>query len=175
MNKFKEFICKLFHIETYKDKYESCKKQLEEVWENYDIALCVIESYKEEAEEDAKEIERLRGLCTEPLKVIEEEVNVVTEQYEKCLADINNLVESEESMKNRAFSEGRAAAYSEMGIWRLDALERGNILAMDKEGNVVEVFNNLEDIECTDDINPESANESDMNGEIVIEDLIEEY
>lgn len=171
MNKFQEFICKLFHIETYKDKYENCKKKLEEVWENYDIALSVIECYKEEAEIDAKQIERLTRLCDDPLKVINDEIDEVTSQYESCLDDLKYLVSTQENIEHRAFAEGRAAAYAELGVWNIDAHERDNVLVMDRYGNVFELLT-LEDVECDEDINPESITEEDMKGEISLDDLL---
>lgn len=175
MNIFQKFICKLFHIETYKRKYESCKKQLEEVRENYDIALSVIECYREEADLDAKEIERLKGICEDPLKVINDEISELTSQYESCVDDLKYIASTQENLKHRAFAEGRAAAYAELGVWNIDAHECDDALVMDRDGNIFELLtleDVLEEAEFDEDINPESMTEQDMNCEISLDDLL---
>lgn len=177
MNIFQKFICKLFHIETYKHKYESCKKQLEEVQENYDIALSLIECYKVEVDVDAKEIERLKAICEDPLKVIDEEINEVASNYQSCVDDLKYIISTHENLEHRAFAEGRAAAYAELGIWSIDAYECDDVLVMDRDGNVFELLT-LEDVlvegEFDEDINPESVTEQDMNFEINLDDLLDD-
>ena len=177
MNIFQKFICKLFHIETYEHKYESCKKQLHEVRENYDIALSLIECYKEEAVLDAREIERLEAIYEDPLKVINDEVNKIASIYQSCVDDLKYIISTHENLEHRAFAEGRAAAYAELGVWNIDAHECGDTLVMDRDGNVFELLtleDVLEEAEFDEDINPESVTEQDMNVEINLDDLLDD-
>lgn len=172
MKRFKKFICKLFHIETYEKKYEECEKQCKELKENQVILLNIVDSYKRDIELANNEINRLKEICKEPLAKIDEAVNEISSQYELCANECEELINKQDRLINKAFAEGRAAAYSEMGIWRLDAIEHGNRLVMDRNGNVFELLE-LEDIECTDDIDPERVSDKDIIGEIDLDDLIE--
>ena len=177
MNIFQKFICKLFHIETYEHKYESCKKQLHEARENYDIALSLIECSKEEAVLDAREIERLKGICEDPLKVINEEINEVASNYQACVDDLKYVISTQGNVQHQAFAEGRAAAYAELGVWNIDAHECGDTLVMDRDGNVFELLtleDVLEEAEFDEDINSESVTQQGMNVEINLDDLLDD-
>ena len=66
-------------------------------------------------------------------------------EYEDLIALEKATIDGAEEKIHRAFHEGRYAAYSEMGIWRLDALKDGNRLVMDKDGNVFELLE-VEDV-----------------------------
>lgn len=171
MNKFKEFICRLFHIKTYEKLVLEYSKKFDQFKENENIMKDVISSYQKELNDAYDEISRLKEICKEPLAKFDEAVNEISAQYELCANECEELVNKQDRLVNKAFAEGRAAAYSEMGIWRLDAIEHGNRLVMDKNGEVFELLE-LEDIECTDDIDPERVSEKDMNGEIELDDII---
>lgn len=77
----------------------------------------------------------------------------------------------EEELKHRWIAEGRQAAYFDMGIWNLEAHERGNVLVMNKEGDIFELITELEDVEG-DQNSPEMLDEY-LGNEITIDDLAE--
>lgn len=172
MNMFKKLICKLFRITTYERKYEECEKKYTELLENYVCLSDVVESYKKDLDQANKEIDKLREICKEPLAKIDEVVNEITAQYEVCAKECQDLIEEQDRMRNKAFAEGRASAYSELGIWRLDAIEHGNRLIMDKDGNVFELLE-VEDVKITEEDVKNADEDKALAGEIELDDLVE--
>lgn len=154
MDKIKKFIIKLFRIKTYETEYNKCNSELNQLKSAYNISLSVIESYKHDLEVATSNIERLTKVCEEPLALIDKEVSAVVEQYEQCVEDFRDLAEKYDRMQYKSYAEGRAAAYSEMGIWNIESHERGNCLVQLKDGSVVELIN--QDLM---DVSSESDNE----------------
>ena len=85
----------------------------------------------------------------------------IIEELEKKTAEIEQ--EYKDRMEHKWYGIGRQDAYREMGIWRLDALERGNRLVMDACGNVYELLE-------LQDVKPEDTGMVTDDG-IIIDDL----
>lgn len=110
-----------------------------------------VEYYKNQ--EDVKE------LADKYIKIIQ----IYQDSATRCEAMIEDMEDKLKRMYNKGFTEGRMAAYSEMGIWRLDAIEAGNRLVMDKNGDVYELLE-------LQDVKPEDTGKVEDDG-IVIDDL----
>lgn len=113
------------------------------------------------------------------VKLIREDADQAYEIYVKLANKCDKMIEEMEQIAHREFARGRQAAYSEMGIWRLDALDAGNRLVMDACGNVYELLNDLEDVKASDDnVNTvstqefEKAVEDYLGSEIELDDLV---
>ena len=114
------------------------------------------------------------------VKLIREDADQAYEIYVKLATKCDKMIEEMEQIAHREFARGRQAAYSEMGIWRLDALDAGNRLVMDACGNVYELLNDLEDVKPDDNDNVntvstqefEKAVEDYLGSEIEIDDLL---
>lgn len=143
MNWFKEFIVKLFGIKTYEREYTEYKSMYEDLQKTHNISLAVIETYK-------KDLEDLTLINEDPLEYIHKQIDDTVSAYEECVNDLEEMTKKQEQLEHRAFANGRQAAYSEMGIWRLNALKAGNCLVCDEEGNVFELLQNLEDVKAED-------------------------
>ena len=113
------------------------------------------------------------------VKLIREDADQAYEIYVKLATKCDKMIEEMEQIAHREFARGRQAAYSEMGIWRLDALDAGNRLVMDACGNVYELLNDLEDVKASNDnVNTvstqefEKAVEDYLGSEIELDDLV---
>lgn len=114
------------------------------------------------------------------VKLIREDADQAYEIYVKLATKCDKMIEEMEQIAHREFARGRQAAYSEMGIWRLDALDAGNRLVMDACGNVYELLNDLEDVkpDDNDSVNTVSTSEFEkavedyLGSEIEIDDLV---
>ena len=114
------------------------------------------------------------------VKLIREDADQAYEIYVKLATKCDKMIEEMEQIAHREFARGRQAAYSEMGIWRLDALDAGNRLVMDKNGDVYELLNDLEDVkpDDNDNVNTVSTSEFDkavedyLGSEIELDDLV---
>ena len=114
------------------------------------------------------------------VKLIREDADQAYDIYVKLATKCDKMIEEMEQIAHREFARGRQAAYSEMGIWRLDALDAGNRLVMDACGNVYELLNDLEDVKADDNdsVNTVStqefkkAVEDYLGSEIEIDDLL---
>ena len=106
----------------------------------------------------------------EKVQTIREDADQAYEIYVKLAQKCDKMIDEIEQIGHREFARGRQAAYSEMGIWRLDALDAGNHLVMDKNGDVYELLEDLEDVKASDDAVVNTVSTS----EIEIDDLTEE-
>ena len=106
----------------------------------------------------------------EKVQTIREDADQAYEIYVKLATKCDKMIDEIEQIGHREFARGRQAAYSEMGIWRLDALDAGNHLVMDKNGDVYELLEDLEDVKASDDAVVNTVSTS----EIEIDDLTEE-
>ena len=168
MNWFKKFICRIFKIKTYMSEYNQYKSMYENVQKNYNLTLAIVDTYKLDLAEANEKIAELNKLSADPIAYVDEQMSKAIEKYETCANELEELANKQEQLKHKYIAEGRQIAYSEMGIWRLDAIKDGNCLVMDKEGNIFELLQNLEDIKetITDDV------EDVIEDKIEIEDLV---
>lgn len=163
----KELITKLFDIETYESEYAAVSKELALVKHEFDIvtgANDVLARKVVDLEDKVKEISEEPDLYAE--KKIDEIV-------ERC----------KNQWYNRGFSDGRMSTFSEVGIWNIDAHERGNVLVRlsnDDDAEIVELLRDeLVDVIADDDVHSERvkrvdvANVTDETGDVDIPDEIE--
>lgn len=151
----KEKLAEMFGIDTYKkenDKLATDNNRLAKELEHQKATTMTLTDTLIDLEL------KIQLLKKEPEKYIQEEVQRQVELFERTY---------KERLKHRYKAEGRFEAYSEMGIWRLKAIKHGNCLVMDKNGEVYELLQDLEDVKADAD----SLMTSD--DEITIDDLIE--
>ena len=135
MNIIKKWICKLFGLSNELDFY---KKKCEFYKTDYEIAQTIIESYKRDLRDKEQQIKELRKMNEDPVAYVENALKASTEAYERCIADMDNLMDEMERVKHKAYARGRMDAYAEMGIKALDARMNGETLYCDLDGNVIE-------------------------------------
>ena len=123
----KKWICKIF-------KYEDLKH-------DYEFAKAVIESYKREIAENNKAIAELKEICADPISYVENALKESAEAYEKCVADMEELLAKQDRLEHKAYARGRSDAYAEMGIKALDARMNGETIYCDWDGNVIDEMN----------------------------------
>ena len=123
----KEWIIKLFKINTYEEEY----KKYEKLYQN---ALTEIEVIKSVAKNYKRELENLKDICDDSIKTSEDALATA----EDVLAMVNDPDRKRECYEHRAYASGRQDAYAEMGIKALDARTGGKILYVDHDDNLIE-------------------------------------
>lgn len=123
----KELITKLFSIETYESEYAAVSKELASLKNEIDIKTGA------------------NDVLARKVVDLEDKVEVLTQDPDKYvwqkLTEYENEYESR--IYNRGLNDGRMSAYSEMGIWNIDAHERGNVLVRlsnDDDAEIVELI-----------------------------------
>ena len=116
----KEWIIKLFKINTYEEEY----KKYEELYQN---ALTRGEVIKSVAQNYKRELDGLLDIFDDLVKTSED-----------ILATINDPDRKRECYEHRAYASGRQDAYAEMGIRALNARTECKILYFDHDGNLIE-------------------------------------
>lgn len=139
----KEWIIKLFRINTYEKEY----KKYESLYRN---AITEIETIKSVAESYKRELESLKTTSDDVLKSAEDVLAIVDDPDRK-----------REYYEHRAYAIGRKDAYAEMGIKALDARMNGKTLYVDHDDNLIE------------ELDEESFERFCEENEIKIDDLIE--
>ena len=139
----KEWIIKLFRINTYEKEY----KKYENLYRN---AITEIEIVKSVAENYKREWEKVRTASDDVLK-----------NAEGVLALLDDPERKREYYEHRAYAIGRKDAYAEMGIKALDARMNGRTLYVDHDDNLIE------------ELDEESFERFCEENEIEIDDLIE--
>lgn len=134
----KDLIARLFGIKTYEKEYLDYKDYADNVEAMLNIEKKTSHNLAAQLIETEKELESMKKA---PEQYIVEELEERTAEIEQ---------EYKDHMEHKWYQIGRQDAYREMGIWRLDALERGNCLVMDMFGNVYELLNDLEDVKAED-------------------------
>lgn len=138
MNIIKKWICKLFGLSNDLNELDLYKRKCEFYQTDYEIAQTIIESYKRDLEDKEQQIKELRKMNEDPVAYVENALKASTEAYERCIADMDNLMDEMERVKHKAYARGRMDAYTEMGIKALDARMNGETLYCDLDGNVIE-------------------------------------
>lgn len=139
----KEWIIKLFRINTYEKEY----KKYESLYQN---AMTEMETIKSVAESYKRELENLKTTSNDVLKSAEDVLAIVDDPDRK-----------REYYEHRAYAIGRKDAYAEMGIKALDARMNGETLYIDHDDNLIE------------ELDEESFERFCEENEIEIDDLIE--
>jgi hypothetical protein len=141
MNIIKKWICKLFGINNDINELDLYKRKCEFYQTDYEIAQTIIESYKRDLEDKEQQIEELRKMNADPVAYVENALKASTEAYERCVADMDNLMDEMERVEHKAYARGRMDAYAEMGIKALDARMNGETLYYDWDGNIIDEMN----------------------------------
>ena len=116
----KEWIVKLFKINTYEEEYKKYEKLYQNALTDIEVITSVAKNYK-------RELDSLVAICDDLLKTSED-----------VLATINDPDRKRECYEHRAYASGRQDAYAEMGIKALDARTGGKILYVDHDDNFIE-------------------------------------
>ena len=139
----KEWIIKLFKINTYEKEYKKYK-------ELYQNALTEIELIESVAKNYKRELDNLKATSNGLIKTAED-----------VLAIVNDPDRKREYYEHRAYASGRQCAYAEMGIKALDARAEGRTFYVDHDDHLIE------------ELDEESFEKFCEENEIEIGDLIE--
>lgn len=156
----KNWIAELLGICTYKEENERLNGMVSSLADQAAAYKVKAETLTEEVEY-YKNNEEVKELADKYIKMIQ----IYQDSATRCEAMIEDMEDRLKRMRNKGFAEGRQAAYSEMGIWRLDAIEAGNRLVMDACGDVYELLE-------LQDVKPEGEGKVEDDG-IVIDDLVD--
>ena len=156
----KQKIAELFGICTYEEENERLNGMVSSLADQAAAYKVKAETLAEEVEY-YKNNEEVKELADKYIKMIQ----IYQDSATRCEAMIEDMEDRLKRMRNKGFAEGRQAAYSEMGIWRLDAIEAGNRLVMDACGDVYELLE-------LQDVKPEGEGKVEDDG-IIIDDLTE--
>lgn len=138
MNIIKKWICKLFGLSNELNELDHYKRKCDFYQTDYEIAQTIIESYKRDLEDKEHQIEELKKMNEDPVKYVENSLKASTEAYERCVADMDELLDKMDRVEHKAYAKGRMDAYAEMGIKALDARMNGETLYCDLDGNIIE-------------------------------------
>ena len=141
----KRWICKIFKLDKIVAEYEKYAKEYEALKNDYEIRQPM-----------------LKEIYADPISYVENALKESTEAYEKCVADMEELLAKQDRLEHKAYARGRSDAYAEMGIKALDARLNGETLYVDENDNVIE------------DMDAETFEAFCKDNEIEIDDLIEE-
>lgn len=130
MKYIKHWLCKIFKIDILaKDYLELCQK--------YETTNTLKESYRQQIEERDEHIKELMEIYADPISYVENVLKESREAYEKCVADMEELIAKQDRLEHKAYAKGRSDAYAEMGIKALDARLNGDTLCVDENDNVI--------------------------------------
>lgn len=116
----KEWIIKLFKINTYEKEYKKYEKLYQNALTRGEVIKSVAQNYK-------RELDTLGSICDDLIKTSED-----------ILATVNDPDRKREYYEHRAYANGRQSAYAEMGIKALDARTEGKTLYVDHDDNLIE-------------------------------------
>lgn len=149
MKYIKHWLCKIFKIDILaKDYLELCQK--------YETTNALKESYRQQ-------IKELREIYADPISYVGNALKESRETYEKCVADMEELIAKQDRLEHKAYARGRSDAYAEMGIKALDARLNGETLYVDENDNIIE------------EMDEETFKVFCEDNEIDISDLVKEY
>lgn len=154
----KQKIAELLGICTYEEENERLNGMVSSLADQAAAYKVKAETLAEEAEY-YKNNEEVKELADKYIKMIQ----IYQDSATRCEAMIDDMESKLQRMYSKGLSEGRMAAYSEMGIWRLDAIEAGNRLVMDACGDVYELLE-------LQDVKPDGEGKVEDDG-IIIDDL----
>lgn len=128
----------MFGLSNEFNELDLYKRKCDFYQTDYEIAQTIIESYKRDLGDKERQIEELRKMNADPVAYVENALKASTEAYERCVADMDNLMDEMERVEHRAYARGRMDAYAEMGIKALDARMNGETIYCDWNGNVID-------------------------------------
>ena len=149
MKYIKHWLYKIFKMDILaKDYLELCQK--------YETTNTIKESHRQQ-------IKELEEIYADPISYVENALKESTEAYEKCVADMEELLAKQDRLEHKAYARGRSDAYAEMGIKALDARLNGETLYVDENDNIIE------------EMDEETFKAFCEDNEIDISDLVREY
>ena len=162
-------VADLFGVKTYETEYqqknmenEILSQRVAKLTVDLENANAQLDFYKLSDENKLKIMrEDIKGLADQYIKNIQ----IYQELSAKCSAMIDDMEDKLKRMYNRGKAEGRQNAYSDMGIWNIEAHENGNRLVMDACGSVFELLE-------LQDVKPDGE-ASGSDDEIIIDDLVD--
>ena len=113
-----------------KDYLKLCQK--------YEVTNIMNESYRQQIKERDEHIKELEEIYADPISYVENALKESREAYEKCVADMEELLAKQDRLEHKAYARGRSDAYAEMGIKALDARLNGETLYVDENDNIIE-------------------------------------
>ena len=131
----------MFGLNNDLNELDLYKRKCEFYQTDYEIAQTIIESYKRDLEDRERQIKELRKMNADPVAYVENALKASTDAYERCVADMDNLMDEMERVEHKAYARGRMDAYAEMGIKALDARMNDETLYYDWDGNVIDEMN----------------------------------
>ena len=151
MNKKK--LAEMFGIETHDEDLQKMSYEKDSLLAQIVSLRMKNDSLKEELEfyklNDEEKVQMMREDIKDLADTYIKNIQIYQELIERCNNMIDDMDDKLQQMYNRGLAHGRQAAYSEMGIWRLDAIKDGNRLVMDACGDVYELLE-LEDVKAED-------------------------
>ena len=124
MKYIKHWLYKILKIDILaKDYLELCQK--------YETTNNLKESYR-------RQVKELEEIYADPISYVENALKESAEAYEKCVADMEELLAKQDRLEHKAYARGRSDAYAEMGIKALDARLNGETLYVDENDNIIE-------------------------------------
>ncbi len=132
---------------------------------------------------DFENLARAHAVLQDANTILAHDLIAKEDELEKIKTDYEQYIEMEverrilewavpENIQHRAFAEGRMSAYSELGIWNIEAHERGNCLVRlsnDPDAEIVELIaDDLVDVKPDDD----NMTTPDLDS-IIIDDLVD--
>ena len=149
MKYIKHWLYKILKIDILaKDYLELCQK--------YETTNDLKESYR-------RQVKELEEIYADPISCVEDALKESREVYEKCVADMEELLAKQDRLEHKAYARGRSDAYAEMGIKALDARLNGETLYVDENDNIIE------------EMDEETFKAFCEDNEIDISDLVKEY
>lgn len=185
----KEWIVKTLGVKTYEDDFAELSKNHIELGQKYEELKKLDEVHKAQIQNLTDQLAELKqdpeGFWMKELQAyidsVEEKFNAVETWYTKeneiakktieALEEENAKLKREnETIEHRGISIGRMDAYSQMGIWNIQAHERGNNLVMDDHGNIFELLQGLVDVQEETEV-PKDEDGVLADDEVTIDDL----
>lgn len=131
MKYIKHWLYKIFKMDILtKDYLKLCQK--------YETTNALKESYRQQIKERDEHIKELMGIYADPISYVGNALKESRETYEKCIADMEELLAKQDRLEHKAYARGRSDAYAEMGIKALDARLNGETLYVDENDNIIE-------------------------------------
>ena len=168
---FKDLVAEILGIKSYEEKYEKTKQTLDNLQRAHET------------------VQAANNILASQIVELEDTIEVLKEKPEEYIRErCHDFARTHtEDMEHRAFANGRAAAYGELGIWRLDAIARGNCLVRLSNEDDAEIVELITDdlVDVYEETHSERVNrtvvlDTDLEpkidavaGEIVIDDLTE--
>lgn len=166
---FKDLAAEILGIKSYEEKYEKTKKTLDNLQRAHET------------------VQAANNILASQIIELEDTIEVLKEKPEEYIRErCHDFARTHtEDMEHRAFANGRAAAYGELGIWRLDAMARGNCLVRLSNEDDAEIVELIADdlVDVYEETHSERVNRrvvldtaqepkiDPVAGEIVIDDL----